>query len=152
MQGKKLQFIVSVVMLTVLVLGSFSVAFAQTPAPAAGDQPAWGADVMPAVDKAQVAEAIKKEGSKLIVSGFASGEVRSHYHPLWFQEWVRDRLRCAHPGPIRPGRGRSDHGAAQGPQRGRRRPRSTSWPPRTCSSTRSSRRGLVETDTSSTRR
>ncbi len=89
MQGKKLQFVVSVIMLTVLVLGSFAVAGAQTPAPAQGDQPAWGADIMPAVDKAQIADAIKAEGSKLIVSGFASGEVRSHYHPLWFQEWVR---------------------------------------------------------------
>lgn len=87
MQGKKLHFIVSLMMLGVLILGSVAVVGAQTPVPAGG--PAWGADVMPSVPVAQVAEAIKKEGSKLIVSGFASGEVRSHYHPLWFQEWVR---------------------------------------------------------------
>jgi hypothetical protein len=87
MQGKKLHLMVSLVVLGVLVLGSIAVVGAQTPAPAGG--PAWGADVMPSVPVAQVAEAIKKEGSKLIVSGFASGEVRSHYHPLWFQEWIR---------------------------------------------------------------
>jgi ABC-type Fe3+ transport system substrate-binding protein len=61
------------------------------PALAAGKAaPRWGADVMPKVPVSEVAAAIKKEGSKLVVSGFSSGEVRSHYHPLWFQEWVRE--------------------------------------------------------------
>ena len=52
--------------------------------------PRWGGDIAPVGSKAEIAAAIKKEGSKLVVSGFASGEVRSHYHPLWFQEWVRE--------------------------------------------------------------
>src|SRR5271157_3533383 len=51
--------------------------------------PAWGTDIMPSVPVSQVAAAIQKEGSSLIVSGFSSGDVRAHYHPLWFEEWVR---------------------------------------------------------------
>jgi ABC-type Fe3+ transport system substrate-binding protein len=74
-----------------LVLGGLLLPPVRTPAwagSAAG--PRWGTDVMPSVPKEEVAAAIRKEGSKLVVSGFASGEVRSHYHPLWFQEWVRE--------------------------------------------------------------
>ena len=64
---------------------------APVPARGAGKTaPKWGADVMPKVPVAEVAAAITKEGSKLVVSGFSSGEVRTHYHPLWFQEWVRE--------------------------------------------------------------
>jgi ABC-type Fe3+ transport system substrate-binding protein len=77
-----------------VVAAGFMGILLQVPAPpahaAAKPAPKWGADVMPSSPVAEVAEAIKKEGSKLVVSGFSSGEVRSHYHPLWFQEWVRE--------------------------------------------------------------
>ena len=93
LRGKWFLSRILVVMLGVVMLGALVVqpVLAQTPAKASGKAtPKWGADVMPKVAVAEVAEAIKKEGSKLIVSGFSSGEVRSHYHPLWFQEWVRE--------------------------------------------------------------
>ena len=82
-----------VVVLGILLLGVlvFQPVHAQTPAKSGSKaSPKWGTDVMPKVPVQEVAEAIKKEGSKLIVSGFSSGEVRSHFHPLWFQEWVRE--------------------------------------------------------------
>ena len=83
----------SMVLLCVLALGAAASipVWAGTPAPPAGAaSPRWGGDVAPTSPKGEVAAAIKKEGSKLVVSGFASGEVRSHYHPLWFQEWIRE--------------------------------------------------------------
>ncbi len=73
------------VLLCMFILGAVS---SSVWAGAAG--PRWGGDVAPTGSKAEIAAAIKKEGSKLVVSGFASGEVRSHYHPLWFQEWIRE--------------------------------------------------------------
>src|SRR5574337_468716 len=92
MQGRKHLWLgLWLVLVIVLALGSLPWLPIQTPAwagTAAG--PRWGADVMPSVPNQEVAAAIKKEGSKLVVSGFASGEVRTHYHPLWFQEWVRE--------------------------------------------------------------
>lgn len=85
MLGRKIQFSLSLVMLAVMLL-SVVPAFAQDPAA----EPKWGADIMPDIPREEIAAKIKEEGSILRVSGFASGEVRSQYHPLWFQEWVRE--------------------------------------------------------------
>ena len=85
MQGKR-----QVVLGVALILGVVALAMAAAAWAGSAAGPRWGADIAPTVPKAEVVAAIKKEGSKLIVSGFSSGEVRSHYHPLWFQEWVRE--------------------------------------------------------------
>jgi ABC-type Fe3+ transport system substrate-binding protein len=80
---RQLQFGLTMAFLLILSL-------VMVPSQVAAQGPRWGTDIMPETPKDEVAAAIKNEGSKLIVSGFASGEVRSHYHPLWFQEWVRE--------------------------------------------------------------
>lgn len=85
MQGRKFHLGLSIVILVTMLLSVVPV-LAQAPA----GEPAWGADIMPDVPREEIAAKIKEEGSILRVSGFASGEVRSQYHPMWFQEWVRE--------------------------------------------------------------
>lgn len=83
----------TVLLASIVLSTGFGAALAQEPTPTIDPTTggvAWGGDIVPDVSKEEVAAAIKAEGSKLVVSGFASGEVRSHYHPLWFQEWIRE--------------------------------------------------------------
>ena len=101
MLRKKVVPFASIVLLVALILGSFGslTTFAQDPTAEPEPTPtidpttggvAWGGDIVPDVPKDEVAAAIKAEGTKLIISGFPSGEVRSEYQPTWFKAWVKE--------------------------------------------------------------